>query len=143
MKKEIELKIKSTQDNVELIGHTVNKLSSESGLQDNESSLLELAVVESVNNSIKHSYKNNPDNEIIVRIIIGSQNIEIKIIDHGEPIPEFKTNYPDDFDINDLENLPEGGRGLFIIDQIADNLSYQTFENQNILTIIKNLVPKN
>ncbi|UCE52609.1 MAG: ATP-binding protein, partial [Desulfobacterales bacterium] len=43
------------------------------------------------------------------------------------------------FDSSDIENIPESGRGLAIIQSYMDELHYQVKENGNYLTMKKKL----
>jgi anti-sigma regulatory factor (Ser/Thr protein kinase) len=50
------------------------------------------------------------------------------------------TNPPTlEFDANNLDKLPEGGMGLYLIDTIMDTREYTTSGNRNILTVTKQL----
>ena len=47
----------------------------------------------------------------------------------GKPVLEF--------DPDDIDSLPEGGMGLFIIEQLMDENFYTVKGNKNIFTLVK------
>ena len=44
-----------------------------------------------------------------------------------------------EFDPNDIDGLPEGGMGLFIIEQLMDNNQYTVEGNKNTFTLVKKI----
>ncbi|MCZ7603337.1 MAG: hypothetical protein M5R37_10725 [Melioribacteraceae bacterium] len=42
-----------------------------------------------------------------------------------------------EYDPEDIENLPEGGMGLYIIDQLMDEISYKVLDGVNIFSMKK------
>lgn len=97
---------------------------------------LELCLVEALNNVVRHAYKENPGNNISMGVQVTENEIEIKIIDYGLPRPA-DTKSRLDFDPKDIQNLPEGGMGLYIIDQLMDSAVYTSNDGQNIFTLKK------
>ncbi len=97
----------------------------------------QLALAEGFTNAVRHAHEGQPiDLPIEVEVVVFAEHLEIRIWDHGEP-----------FDlIQKLDSLPEemdsdaeGGRGLKLMQRIADSLSYtRTLDNRNCLLIIKN-----
>ncbi|MBN1301781.1 MAG: ATP-binding protein [Melioribacteraceae bacterium] len=99
---------------------------------------IELCLVEALNNVVKHSYKEDPNHTIQIEFEIIRERIIIKIIENG--LKRNNTDRPKlEFDPDDIENLPEGGMGLYIIDQLMDKTEYQSVNGQNIFTMYKNL----
>ncbi len=82
----------------------------------------QLVLAEGFTNAVRHAHRDQPPSlEIEVEVTIFSTHLEMKIWDGGPP-----------FDLEPvLEHLPdrvdpeaEGGRGIFLMRQIADHLSY-------------------
>ena len=136
MIKEIKLIIDSDLTNVSLIGITVNKICTQIPLNKIEAYQIELCVVEAVNNAIKHAYKNETGHDVTVFIKLYLDRITFLVCDTGKTM-ELKQPADLKFDPADLENLPESGRGLFIIHQIMDEVTYETIEDRNVLTMTK------
>ncbi len=96
----------------------------------------QLALAEAFTNAVRHAHKNcSPDVTVEIEVTLLPQYLEIRIWDFGLP-----------FDLEkQLKNVPEtvnekaeGGRGLRILHQIADELSYtRTDRNRNCLLLVK------
>lgn len=96
----------------------------------------QLALAEGFTNAVRHAHRDQPvELAIDVEAQVFEDRIEIRIWDQGEP-----------FDLNQrLESMPkeldseaEGGRGLRLMERIADKLSYTRVQDtQNCLLIIK------
>lgn len=96
----------------------------------------QLALAEAFTNAVRHAHKNcSPEVTVDIEVTLLPQYLEMRIWDYGPP-----------FDLEQqLKNVPEtvnenahGGRGLSILHQIADELSYtRTDENRNCLLIVK------
>lgn len=99
---------------------------------------IELCIAEALNNIIKHSYKGDETNKIDVNFSFEEGKFITQLIDYGEsrknlgkPVLEF--------DPGNIDSLPEGGMGLFIIEQIMDENHYNVEGNKNTFTLVKNL----
>lgn len=99
----------------------------------------EIALVEIFTNAVRHAHRNYPEETPIEIVLeLQSDRLEIKIWDRGQP-----------FDLmNCIESLPdridpnrEGGRGLKIIKEVADQLSYTRQQDRNCLTMIRYFKP--
>jgi serine/threonine-protein kinase RsbW len=97
---------------------------------------VEMCLMEALNNVIKHAYHGEQNHKIDVNVCIDSSLMEIQIIDEGDPRESFVIKELD-FDPNDIDNLPEGGMGLFIIKQLMDELDYYTLNGKNYFTLRK------
>lgn len=97
---------------------------------------IELSVAEALNNIIKHSYKGNEENKIDIFMSCEEGKFTIRLTDFGES--RKKLDKPVlQFDPSDIDSLPEGGMGLFIIEQLMDENFYSVEENKNIFTLVK------
>ena len=141
--KRIKLIIESKLENVPLIGITINKLSSLIFLSDIESYKIELCVVEAVTNSIKHAYGNEAGQDVEVVFTLYADRLTIDVCDTGKPLDQNIMNKKNvsslDVDFDDIANLPEGGRGIAIIKEIMDTVSYKSEKRKNVLTMAKRL----
>lgn len=141
--KRIKLIIESKLENVPLIGITINKLSSLIFLSDIESYKIELCVVEAVTNSIIHAYGNEAGQDVEVVFTLYADRLTIDVCDIGNPLDQNIMNKKNvsslDVDLDDIANLPEGGRGIAIIKEIMDTVSYKSEKRKNVLTMAKRL----
>ncbi len=97
---------------------------------------VDISLVEALNNIVEHSYKMQTGNRIEVEVKVASSEIIIKLCDWGNArtnLQKAKLN----FDPNDIDNLPEGGMGLFIIEKLMDSTKYYSQDGKNTYIIIK------
>jgi len=134
----LEFEIESKYENVASACDRAKEFCMNAGLSEKESINVEICLDEALNNVIKHSYKETPGNKIILILKCEGERIIIDIIDFGlSRTGEPKTEL--DFDPDDIDNLPEGGMGLFIIEQLMDGTNYKVEKERNIFSLFKNL----
>lgn len=140
--KKIKLIIDSDLENVFLIGMTISSLCNISPLSDAESYKVELCAVEAINNSIIHAYHNKKGQDVEVIFILGSDSLQIDVYDTGDAMDPAKIEVDNrsvfEIDPNDVE-IPEGGRGLAIIREMMDRVTYRSIEGKNCLSMVKEL----
>ena len=100
--------------------------------------MLRLCVAEALNNVVEHAYSGENGKPIFAEVKVSDDRFEVLIIDEGKPMP--KGGPPDaklDFDLDDLENLPEGGFGWMLIRDQMDIVDYERREGHNVLRLEK------
>lgn len=91
------------------------------------------AFIEAFNNAVIHAYRGRPIGPVEVEITVDTDALKLRIIDEGRGFrPE---NVPEP----DLDALPEGGMGLFIMRSFMDSVEYQREHEKNVLTMVKAL----
>jgi serine/threonine-protein kinase RsbW len=139
--KQIKMIIDSDFKNVPLISIVVNRLCALTPFSSITAFQIELCVVESINNTIKHAYGNEPDRPVEVIFALHPNRLIFEICDAGKTMDSKylpKKGAPFfEFDPDDLDNLPEGGMGLSIINEIMDQVVYTTADGINKLTLTK------
>lgn len=144
--KTVKFIIDSNLKNVPLIGMSINRLCSSVSFSDIEAFNIELCVVEAVTNSIRHCYGGQAGNEVKVVFTATQEDIVLEICDTGPPMkPEVLDKAvlecPGE-DTRDIEHIAEGGRGLGIMKEIMDSVTYRSEEGENCLTLTKKLPAK-
>ena len=95
----------------------------------------QLALAEGFTNAVRHAHSQlSSKMPIEIELSLSQQSLEIRIWDYGPPFDlEAFVN-----SIRYRNSRVEGGRGLEILQKIADRLSYvRTDENRNCLVIVK------
>jgi serine/threonine-protein kinase RsbW len=128
----------SSYEEVELVNRLIRGYLVEENVEEHLRNAVEMCLMEALNNCIKHAYRGEQNHSIDVNVCIDSELMEIQIIDEGIPRESLVIKELD-FDPNDIENLPEGGMGLFIIKQLMDELDYYTLNGKNYFTLRKYL----
>ncbi|HMN85723.1 MAG TPA: ATP-binding protein [Bauldia sp.] len=93
---------------------------------------LQIAATEAVNNIILHAYRGRPGLPISVSLDIGDDRVALVLRDRGEAMPPSALEDPGGTDIRDAV---ESGRGLRLIRQCVDDLSYRRRGGWNELTL--------
>jgi len=100
-------------------------------------STAEIVLAEVMNNVVEHAYKMDPDGEIYLSLVQVDGRLQCKSIDFGHPMPDLSLPIGKENDLNcDLQDLPEGGFGWFLIRNLTDNLTYFRENESNMLTFL-------
>ena len=94
------------------------------------------ALAEGFTNAVRHAHQNQPsDRPIEIEVTQSPQSLEIRILDYGPPfnLEEKLKTLPEEIDLE-----ATGGRGLKIMNSIADRLTYTRIEpDRNCLLMVK------
>ncbi len=102
-----------------------------------EAAQAELCVTEAANNAIRHAYRLQPGGTIEIACVADGDRVVLAVADRGEPMREPPRPRPPEFDPADIENLPEGGMGLFLIGALMDEVRYTVADGRNTLTMTR------
>lgn len=96
----------------------------------------QLALAEGFTNAVRHAHQGQPSEVLIeIEALVFPEWMEIRIWDQGEPfnLAQKLNSLPSHIDCE-----AEGGRGLKLMQRIADSLSYtRTTDQRNCLLIVK------
>lgn len=123
---------------VRLLGLSVHSLFANLGFTDVESYQLELAVTESANNIVKHAYQYKKDVWITMKFATTDDRVTCTFVDNGKFENFLKNNGQGEI-ATDTKVLPPDRRGIFIICDVMDEVSYKRSDGKNILTLVKYL----
>jgi len=128
--------ITSEYHNISMVSRKIKLFLTEEGINRDIIDPIQISLMEALNNSIEHSYLEKPGNNIDVIVSTSVTKVEISILETGIP----RTNFDKpklQFDPNDLSTAPEGGMGLFIIDNLMDSISYTSNHGVNTTSFCK------
>lgn len=121
MNKKFRLTLASTFEDSEKVPDFVQKIADEHNLGEETASTLMLLTSEAVSNAMEHGNKSDPKKEVHITIDIGDSKITTRVSDEG-----------DGFSYNDLKNpikkenlLDTRGRGVFLLQELADSLEFE------------------
>jgi len=92
-----------------------------------------IAVTEAVNNAITHGNQLNPDKKVLLSLDSTSDNLIFVVSDEGKGF-DFN-NIPDPTLPENIENIR--GRGVFLMNHLADSVSYNDIGSSVTLTFCK------
>lgn len=128
----------SRLDHVELLARAVRALCASTKLDPRDCARVELALVEAANNSVRHAYRTEPGHLLEVVFTEYDDRFVVEVSDEGKPMATLETPLLD-FDPTDIENLPTGGMGLFLIHSVMDEVEYRSAAGRNTLAMTKRL----
>ena len=109
---------------------SLDALFRDAGLDDSAANKLIIAVIEAVNNIVKHGYRNEPGHPITIRWRCSHDSIDIEIRDRAQPPPVGFLEHAD---------MPppgaESGRGVPLIRACTQSASYARDGDENVLTL--------
>jgi len=128
--------IDSRLENVSLLGLAVRGICRHLSMNPAGCYEMELCVVESVNNVIKHAYGSEPGHQVEAILHLYENCLIFQLRDIGRSAP---TSLLPSFDVDLLtpDLLPERGLGLFIIHYLMDMVHYESTGEGNRLTLVK------
>jgi serine/threonine-protein kinase RsbW len=139
----IKLTIESRVENAALVGVSVNRICLEAGFSEQSAFEVELCVVEAVNNAIEHAYRQRPGNEVEIQLKLTAQALNLKVADTGQALPAGMLSaeklLPSHHEPGAGRRLSDGGRGLFIIRSMMDQVGYETVGGKNVLSMTRKL----
>ena len=132
----IKFLIESELDQVPLAGVSIRALCEYFRLPRGLSYQIELCVVEILNNVIEYGYRMQKGHPIEIRCNFRDSSVRIAVVDQARPMESF--DIPNiDFDPDDVESLPERGFGLYLVNEIMDEVRYESRDKSNRVVMRK------
>ncbi|MEM7309597.1 MAG: anti-sigma factor antagonist [Planctomycetota bacterium] len=102
----------------DFVGHVL-AANSGAGFGDVRRNMIQVAAVEAATNIVRHAYPNGVRGEYRVEYERTDSSIRLRFLDRGQPFN------PKDAPPPPLESLADGGYGVFLIHEIADEVTYE------------------
>jgi serine/threonine-protein kinase RsbW len=133
-----KLVLNSEFEEMERLEPFVEELKNWAFFGEQDSSRIMLTLSEAVNNAIVHGNNEDPEKQVIIRTTMNRDNniLEISVEDEGEGFDP--DAIPDPLKEENLLN--EGGRGVYLIEQYADDIQFS--QNGSKVTITFRLADK-
>lgn len=93
------------------------------------------AFGEAFNNIVIHAYRNRTDGMLDVEAELGPEHMTLKLMDDGVQADLSGVDTPN------LDTLPEGGLGIFMIYSLVDEVDY-TSGSPNVLSLTKRTITR-
>ncbi len=142
---EITLEIKNRIEDVALVGTCIRNLARYHQLPEECCFEIELCVVEAVTNCVRHAYDADHDGLVRVRARFRrgprprEHVLEVRVHDRGRAIPGCWAPRSGRFRFEEQGEFEEGGRGMFLIDSLMDDVCFHSDEEGNHLSMCKRL----
>ena len=146
--KGLSFAIESDLGNVAFVAVAANRICVQLGLDDLRAGEVELCIAEAVTNSIRHAYHEEPGHTVTIALAADADQLHIEVSDSGTPMPAeleqrlvHGNTLTSELQPIDRNSIPEGGRGLQIIHDLMDEVSYVRLPHCNRLIMAKHLLP--
>ena len=116
----IRMGISANPEYVSIIRLTTSGIANKVGFCIDDIEDLKVAISEACTNAIKHSL----DERFIIIYSIIENGLTIEVIDNGKGYDRSSVSEPD------INNLKEGGMGLFIIEALMDEVTVESQEGK-------------
>jgi len=131
MAEELEITIASHPRWLRLVRHVVQEFARESGFGDQDTQAIVLAVDEAAGNVLKHSYKGDTSRKFSLACRSSDDELEFELRDAG---PQFE---PAKIPQLPPDEVRAGGRGVFLMREIMDEVEYSRVDGENIVRLRK------
>ncbi|MDV7143622.1 ATP-binding protein [Tropicimonas sp. TH_r6] len=105
------------------------------GVSESDREAVEVVLAECMNNVVEHAYCENPNGEFELKLCLTQESLFCRVEDRGKPMPGLAIPTGDQHDLSvDLDELPEGGFGWFLIRELTQDLNYSREADRNSLS---------
>lgn len=130
----INIQIPSLVENIRIVESFIDNARKKYDLNDDLYGNIMISVIESVNNAIVHGNKANKAKNVDLSLRLDDEQIRFVIQDEGNGF-DF-SNLPDPTAPENLEHT--GGRGIFLMKHLADELNFKNNGQRVELTFYLN-----
>ena len=134
----IIFRIPARLTDVRLLGISAHALFANLGFSEIEIYQLELAVTESANNIVKHAYQYKKNVHMTMKFATTDDRVICTFVDEGKFENFLNNNGLGEFATDTNVLLPDS-RGICIICEVMDEVSYRRSGDKNILKLVKYL----
>lgn len=110
------------------------------GWPDESREAVDLTLVEALSNIVRHGSRTET-RQIGIEVDLAQDRITVEVVDFTSPMPpdllERAGNASFDFDADDIQSIPEGGRGLALILCLMDEVSLHEGPDTSRLRLIR------
>lgn len=120
----IEMKVPAKAEYVGVVRLSISGIANRMGFSYEEIEDLKVSISEAITNAVTHAYTNSEEGEVTVGFGVYEDRLEVMVADHGGSfnLSEVKGGIGPYKHTESVENLREGGFGLFLINALMDKV---------------------
>ncbi|UFT99827.1 anti-sigma B factor RsbW [Radiobacillus kanasensis] len=120
----IEIKVPAEAEYVGVVRLTSSGIANRMGFSYEDIEDLKVAISEAMTNAVTHAYKEEEDGEVTIGFGVYENRLEVMVADHGGSfnLAQVKSGIGPYEQKESIENLREGGFGLFLIEALMDKV---------------------
>lgn len=127
-----QITIRSSVESIDEARRWVAERARAAGMAADPVGEIELALTEALANVIEHSYDGDAGKEIVVDVEVGGDALAIHVRDWGRAFDAGS------YAARDLDDPGEGGYGVFLMEQLMDNVTREPQpDGGTLLTLVK------
>lgn len=138
----IEMKVPAKPEYVGVIRLTVSGIANRMGFSYEDIDDIKVAVSEAATNAVGHAYHEHENGDISLGFGIYEKCLEITVADNGKSFNfNESTHKTEPYDkSSSIEELREGGLGLFLIEALMDEVSINNESGGVVIVMTKHLI---
>ena len=132
--KTYRMSMRSSPKLIHRVEKFLQKVNEDAHLADEQFHKVLISTTEAVNNSIFHGNKSDPNKKVYLTCQLSDEALVLRVRDSGKGFnPEHLRN-----PLNESNLLREGGRGIFLMRTLMDNVEYHFDEDGSevVMTIL-------
>ncbi|GAA0447278.1 MAG: anti-sigma B factor RsbW [Bacillota bacterium] len=132
----IELKVPAKAEYVGVVRLSISGIANRMGFSYEDIEDLKVAISEAITNTVTHAYHEQDDGEVTIGFGVYEDRLEVMVADHGGSfnLNEVKDGIGPYKNTESIEDLREGGFGLFLIDALMDKV--QINNNYGVIVLM-------
>lgn len=132
----IEMKVPAKADYVGVARLSTSGIANRMGFPYEDIEDLKIAISEAITNAVTHAYEKADQGEITLGFGVYEDRLEVMVADHGGSfnLDEIKDGIGPYQNDESVEDLREGGFGLFLIDALMDEV--QINNNNGVIVVM-------
>ncbi len=127
--------LSSTFEESERVPDIAEKIAKECSLNEEETDNFMLLLSEAVSNAIDHGNEGIPEKKVFINVTIDPDKISSSVQDEGSGFNPQATKDP----LSENNLLDTGGRGLFLLNEIADSVTYSENGTKLSFTMLRSV----
>jgi serine/threonine-protein kinase RsbW len=135
MSRSVDVRIRNELSDIAIIRDTLDNLGEELGVPLGVLTPLQIALDEVVSNVVKYAWDDSAAHEILVRMTVLPDRIDLEVFDNGREFDPAAVSHP--------KTTPEGkrprpgGLGIHLVRNLVDKFEYERIDGRNHTTLSK------
>ena len=131
----LELSLVNDLQEIGTAAEKINGFCETTGISSQIAYAVNLSIDEILTNTISYGYDDDEQHRIDLTLRVEGETLVVVVVDDGRP---FDSSLAQEPDVNaTLEERALGGLGLFLVQQMMDDVAYQRSGDRNVITLTK------
>ena len=131
----LELSLVNDLQEIGAAAEKINGFCEATGISPQIAYAVNLSIDEILTNTISYGYDDDKRHLIDLTLRVEGETLVVVVVDDGRP---FDSSLAQEPDVNaTLEERALGGLGLFLVQQMMDDVAYQRSDDRNVITLTK------